>query len=283
MNKPYSIKIFLPGGDPDGLRTIEKSGWSGAGIVIPRALMKEAKLRPELARTGVYVLLGPAEESDLPRIYIGEGDPVWPRLAQHSVKKDFWTSCISFSSKDGNLNKAHVQHLESCLVSLAARAKRCVLENGNSPALPSLSEADAADAEGFLAEMLLCFPVLGLNVFNAAAAPPKGALRFHIAAKGVTAEGIETPEGFLVYKGSRAVKDTAPSCLNHLIKLRAALVSNGVLMPSGDGHIFTQDYSFSAPSTASGVVLGRSSNGRVDWKTKGGQTLKEVQKADAGK
>jgi hypothetical protein len=28
MNKPYSIKIFLPGGDPDGLRTIEKSNWS---------------------------------------------------------------------------------------------------------------------------------------------------------------------------------------------------------------------------------------------------------------
>jgi hypothetical protein len=36
MTKPYSIKIFLPGGDPDGLRTIEKSNWSGAGIVLGR-------------------------------------------------------------------------------------------------------------------------------------------------------------------------------------------------------------------------------------------------------
>ena len=43
MTKPYSIRIFLPGGDPDGLRTIEKSNWSGAGIVIPRALMGEAR------------------------------------------------------------------------------------------------------------------------------------------------------------------------------------------------------------------------------------------------
>jgi hypothetical protein len=43
MNKPYSIKIFLPGGDPDGLRTIEKSNWSGVGIVFPRALMGEVK------------------------------------------------------------------------------------------------------------------------------------------------------------------------------------------------------------------------------------------------
>jgi len=25
MNKPYSIKVFLPDGDPDGVRIIEKS------------------------------------------------------------------------------------------------------------------------------------------------------------------------------------------------------------------------------------------------------------------
>jgi hypothetical protein len=43
MHKPYSIKIFLPGGDPDGIRTIEKSNWSGAGLVVPRAMMAEAK------------------------------------------------------------------------------------------------------------------------------------------------------------------------------------------------------------------------------------------------
>jgi hypothetical protein len=73
MNKPYSIKIFLSGGDPDGLRTIEKSNWSGAGIVIPRSLMSDRKIRRELARTGVYVLVGPREESGLPRMYVGEG------------------------------------------------------------------------------------------------------------------------------------------------------------------------------------------------------------------
>jgi hypothetical protein len=46
MHKPYSIKIFLPGGDPGGIRTIEKSNWSGAGLVVPRAMMAEAKARP---------------------------------------------------------------------------------------------------------------------------------------------------------------------------------------------------------------------------------------------
>ena len=160
-HRPYSIKIFLPNGDPDGLRTIEKSNWSGCGIVVPRSLFGEARQRKELARTGVYVLVGPPEGSGLPRIYVGEGDPIRPRLEKHASEKDFWTSCIAFTSKDENLNKAHVQQLEARLIALAAQAKRCTLDNGNVPQLPSLSESDAADAEGFRAEMLLCFPLLG--------------------------------------------------------------------------------------------------------------------------
>lgn len=283
MNRPYSIKIFLPGGDPDGMRTIEKSNWSGAGIVIPRALMAEMKGRRELSRTGVYILIGPPEESGLPRIYVGEGDPIRPRLEQHSAKKDFWTSCIAFTSKDENLNKAHVQFIESRLVALATQAKRCVLDNGNAPALPSLSESDAADAEGFLTEMLLCFPVLGLSVFSAATPMQKGAKRLFISSKGIKAEGVETPDGFIVRAGSGAVKNEVPSCHAYLKELRNALIANGVLKQAGDAYEFTQDYIFPSPSTASGVVQGRASNGRQDWKSKDGTTLKDMQEAEANK
>src|SRR5690606_8002102 len=195
INRPYTLKIFLPGGDPDGLRTIEKSNWNGSGIVIPRALMPEAKNRREIGRTGVYVLLGPPEESGLPRVYVGEGDPIKPRLEQHASKKDFWTKCIAFTSKDENLNKAHVQQLEARLIDLARTAKRCVLDNGNVPQLPSLSEADAADADGFLAEMLLCLPVLGVDVFSppAAVAAEGSSLPLVVRAKGIEARGFETP------------------------------------------------------------------------------------------
>ncbi len=281
MSKPYSIRIFLPGGDPDGLRTIEKSNWSGAGIVFPRALLAEAKARKELNRTGVYVLQGPPEESGLSRVYIGEGDPIRPRLEQHAGKKDFWTVCFAFTSKDENLNKAHVQYIESRLVKLAADAKRCVLDNGNVPALPSLSEADAADAEGFLSEMLLCFPVLGVSVFTAAApVNPSGQILF-IEAKGIKAQGVETRDGFVVRSGSGVVRDEVPSCHSYIRELRAALMANGVLTPDGGVFRFAQDYVFASPSTAAGVVQGRSANGRVDWKTKDGTKLKDLQEADA--
>lgn len=279
MTKPYSIRIFLPGGDPDGLRLIEKSNWSGVGLVIPRALFTEGRQRREVTRTGVYVLVGPAEQTGLPRVYVGEGDPIRPRLESHASKKDFWTTCFTFTSKDENLNKAHVQYLEARLVELARQSKRSILDNGNVPVLPSMSEADAADAEGFLAEMLLCFPVLGLPVFSKVAPAALGAAPLFLSAKGVKAEGRETPEGLVVLSGSTAVPSTVPSCHEYLRELRDALIANGVLQAHDNAFVFTQDYVFASPSTAAGVILGRSSNGRVEWKTRAGKTLREVQEA----
>lgn len=281
MSKPYSIKIFLPGGDPDGLRIIEKTNWSGVGLMAPRSLFGEVRQRRELARTGVYVLVGPPEESGLPRVYVGEGDPIRPRLEQHAGKKDFWTSLVAFTSKDENLNKAHAQFLEARLIELATRSKRSVLENGNAPALPSMSEADAAEAEGFLEEMLLCFPVLGLGLFSAAGGARAAGRTLFLSGKGVKAQGMETAEGFVVRAGSTAVKVEVPSCHAYLKELRSALVENGVMKTVGDGFKFEQDYVFASPSTAAGVIVGRSSNGRVEWKTKDGKTLKEIQEAEA--
>ena len=76
----FSVRLFLPGGDPDGVKTVEKSNWTGKGLVIPRSLFAETRLRPELGCTGVYILVGPDEKSQLYRVYVGEGDPIGPRL-----------------------------------------------------------------------------------------------------------------------------------------------------------------------------------------------------------
>jgi hypothetical protein len=280
MSHPYSIRIFLPGGDPAGLRTIEKSNWTGAGLVIPRTTYADARSRRELKRAGIYILIGSPEESGLPRIYIGEGDPVGPRLDQHASKKDFWITAITFTSKDENLNKAHVQYLESRLVELATKAKRCVLDNGNVPTLPSLAEAEAADAEGFLAEIRLCLPLLGLSVFTpAAVSSTKKPMQ--INAKGVAAKGLPTSEGFVVTAGSNAVIEEVPSCPEAVRSMREALCKNGVLKLSGNSYVFTQDYVFSSPSIAAAVVQGRSANGRRDWKDHKGLNLNDLQEAEA--
>jgi hypothetical protein len=114
--RPFSIRIFLPDGNADGVKVLEKSNWSGCALVVPRALFPEAKKRKEFDAPGVYILVGPSDDGDLPTVYIGEADPIGRRLDRHYSQKDFWTCAVFFTSKDGTINKAHIQHLESRLV-----------------------------------------------------------------------------------------------------------------------------------------------------------------------
>lgn len=273
-----SIRIFLADGVAEGLWVVEKSNWTGVALMWPRSEHGQARHRPELDRPGVYTLVGPAEEAlDRPRIYVGEADILRKRLDQHQAGKDFWTRAIVFASKDGSLNKAHVKYLEGRLLSLAQEARRAEIDNGNVPQLPTLSEAETADVEAFLDEMLLIYPVLDLRVFEPAQAVPTTTERLHLEGPEAKAEGTESAEGFLVFEGALARPSTTPSLHGFMAQLRERLLAEGVLVAAPDGLRFTRDYLFSSPSTAAAVVLGRNANGRTEWKDATGRTLKEIQ------
>jgi hypothetical protein len=278
--QPFSLRIFVADGDPDGLRLVERSNWIGKALVFPRKLYPEVRNRSEFQQTGVYLLLDGEGET----IYIGEGDPVRPRLEDHFAKKDFWARVVFFVAGMGQLNKAHVQFLEARLVALAKAAKQVTLENGNSPAEPSLSEADRADMEVFLQNMLGILPVLGVHAFEqeTGAQARTGGPTLTCQGKGITATGEETSRGFKVFADSFASKTEVASLKDHFPRVcehRVELQKNGVLVPDGDRLRFTQDFTFTSPSLAAAVVLGRTANGRIEWKTPSGQTLKQLQEA----
>ena len=287
---PFSLRIFVADGDPDGLRIAERSNWIGKAVVFPRALLPKVKNREEFNHTGVYLLLGPRENGEGELLYIGEGDPIRPRLDSHYANKDFWTKAVFFVAGAGHLNKAHVQFLESRLVRLASSAKRVPLENNNTPTEPSLSEADRADMEVFLGNMLSMLPVLGIHAFELPDSQPKGGKKdpaqtlLSCKGKGITATGYDTTQGFVVKSGSQAVGlDDEPASLAihvpSVLKMRRDLLSRGVFKKSGEYLITTQDYTFSSPSLAAAVMLGRSANGRTEWFDSQGKTLKQLQES----
>ena len=211
---PFSIRMFLPSGTPDGVKVVEKSNWVGRAIAGPRSRFGELRKRSEFAKTGVYVLTGQPDPDGLPTVYIGEGDPVSERLINHYKAKDFWTTAVFFinNGKDDHLNKAHVQYLEARLVSLAKDVKRCVLDNANAPQRPALSEMDTADMEVFLEQMLQIFGVLGINVFQKAASAAQSTSLLHIqAGDGLTdATGYEVDGGFVVRAGPTSRIEPGP-------------------------------------------------------------------------
>src|SRR4051794_13965164 len=131
-NDPFTIRIFVPDGDPEGVRLIDRMNWTGLGIVFPRDKWPTTKQRPEFSRAGVYILVGYKEGTDdLPTIYVGEGDITRNRIDSHFQNKDFWDQAIVFTAPNNSLNKAHVKWLEYALVNRARQANRCRLENGN--------------------------------------------------------------------------------------------------------------------------------------------------------
>jgi len=280
-SRPFSIRMFLPDGDPDGLRVVEKSNWTGVGLVFGRAIFKDASRREEMGNPGVYVLAGFDEARALPTIYVGEADVLRNRMANHHQNKDFWTWAACFTAKDAGLNKAHVRYLEHRLIERARAAKQANVENAVDSAAPALSEADRADMDSYLEDMLSIFPVLGLTMFDKREGGARRRTRLSLSAKGVTAEGFEDTKGFVVARGSQAVAEAVPSAHEYMVRLRRDLIDQGVLRPDGDALVFTEDYTFGSPSTAGGVVLGRATNGRLDWRDAQGRTLKELQAASA--
>ena len=284
---PFALTIFVADGDPDGLRLVSRTNWIGQAVIFPRALYTLVRERSEFQQTGVYLLLGPGPDGDGEMLYIGEGDPIRPRLDSHYAKKDFWTRSVFFFGLGNYLNKAHVQYLEARLVSLASLAKRISLENGNKPTEPTLSEADRANIDVFLQNILGMLPVLGIHAFEQSPSMTKRDETNILTCKGggITATGFETPQGFVVREGSCASKTEVPSIKQerfaYIGNLRAELLKKGVLHDEEKMLRFTQDYTFNSPSLASSLLLGRSSNGRTEWKDRTGKTLKQLQEAQA--
>jgi hypothetical protein len=165
----FTIRIFVPDGDPEGVRIIDRMASTGLAKTFPRVQWSNIRTRPEFERAGIYVLSGYAtEDADLPTLYIGQGDGVLDRIDNYYASKDFWDRGFAFITKSSNsgFNRAHITWLEHMLIARARRAGRSHLNNGNIPAEPTLSEADKADTHLFLREILQVLPIVGLRAFE---------------------------------------------------------------------------------------------------------------------
>jgi Domain of unknown function (DUF4357) len=285
-----SIRLYLADGTPGGLLTAEIMNWTGHVVAAPRSDLAALLKRQETSRTGIYILLGDDPESLGGSLaYIGEGDDVSKRLYQHARAenqggKDFWERAIVLTSKDANLTKAHARYLESRFITLALEASRSRLTNGTAPIPLPLPEADVSDMEYFITQVRIILPVLGVNILrstatstgsaaHAGSAPSPASspvFELHLKKEGIVATAKEIDGEFTVLKGSGA--RVSWTGVEHVyMVLHEKLVQEGVIVPDhdGEGMRFARDQVFASPSAAAAVVVGRTANGRNDWKIRG--------------
>lgn len=299
--RPFSIKIFVPSGDPEGVRVVSRDDWPGKAVVFPRELLGEVKGRREYQQPGVYLLSGGK------RLYIGEGDPLGERLGDHARRKAFWKKAVFFTAEGGRLNKAHVQFLESKLVSLAKSAGLAELDNENQPAPPALSEEEYASAENFLREILLMLPLLGFWQFDddreeeteaemqeeaqqqvasqrtgkragLYASLPRG-MRFQFRGTSNIKAVVELGDGGVVVQtGSAAVLEPKQHFEIHgasYAAKRRELIESGVLQKLNNQYQFTQEQFFSSASAAASVIAGENQNAD-HWVSEDGSNLGDL-------
>lgn len=277
MASGKAISLFLIDGVPDGRIACELFNWTGKGYKIPRRLLKESSERADLRKAGVYFLFGRDEgRNEVSSVYIGEAEEVFKRIMQHQ-DKEFWSEVLLFVSKDDNLNKAHIKYLEFSIHSAAEAVGRLQMVNGNTPNCPVISESEQAVMKEFFENLKLLTSSLGYRLFEPLASPAASFedQYFIKAARGANASAVLTNEGIVVRKASAAAGSSVPSTPEPVIKLRERLIQEGVLVASEDCLTFAKDHLFASPSTAAAVVLGRSANGRIEWKDANGTCLKD--------
>jgi hypothetical protein len=300
VNPGQSLQLYFVDGKPDGMVTADVFNWSGQVLVTPRTRLKEALERPTSSFTGVYILVG--EKDGKPLAYIGEGESIADRIRSHEAKKDWWTSAVLVTSTGNSLHKAHVKYLEARLVEEAKKVGDTLLENGNIPPKPGLSEADSANMEAFLGFLFLVLPAVRLDMFvqNTRPSSPNGPDKtvpasLHPAGSGVKfvidtqkhglkAEALVLDGEFVVLAGSQARLDWEgqEKATSGYATLHEKLRQSGVLQPSGNHCVFQENYAFSSSSAAAAVVYGRQTQGPTAWRTPSGQTYKEWEAAQLG-
>jgi len=282
MPRPQTIQIFLPSGDPRGMRVAEITTRIVRVIEVPRSQLAEFIKMPEAEQVGVYFLVGELSEAGLPRIYIGQSGSVGTRLVQHNQGKDFWNRALVVISLTNSMTQTHALFLEWFAIAEATKAGRYSLENGNTgsqPYTPAPLQADCHEIHETAATLLA---TLGQPIFEPLAnAPTATGVRELFYCKGSGADGVGeyTNEGFVVLKGSRGRLENVPSIQGTSNeRLRNQLVTEGILAAQNGSLVFTRDHLFSSPSMAAMAVMGRSANGWVEWKATNGQTLDELKR-----
>jgi predicted GIY-YIG superfamily endonuclease len=288
LTQAKTIQIFLPSGEPRGIRIAEITTRIVQVFEVPRPILQEFLSMPEGEQVAVYFLVGLDEQGEGGSVYIGQTSDLRTRLPKHDSDKDkdFWQRAFVLVSRTNSLTQTHALFLEWFSLQEAGKAGRFTIENGNGGSKPHTPPPLQADCLEIFATGRVLLSTLGVPLFDPVAEVGRrvGHDEFVCTASGADARGVYTTEGFVVLKGSIGRLGNVASIQGtNYERMRDDLLAKKVMVAVGDKVEFQQDHLFGSPSMAAIAVLGRSSNGWVEWKTEDGKTLDAVKrrKADA--
>lgn len=281
MSIPKTIQIFLPSGDPTGVRIAEITTSIVKAIEFPRHEVDAVLKMPETKQVGLYFLFGEDDESGEKLLYIGQSGDLSKRIAQHHQNKDFWNKAVMFVSLTNNWTQTHVTLLEWLAIKQAKEAERYSLQNGNEGSKPFTPLPLEADCHEIFAVAQTLIGTLGHPVFKSLTTKKevKAEKLFYLKINGHDGKGLMTDEGFVVLAGSKGAAGVSDKYMDKFSHVREKLIKNGVVKKENNAMVFVKNHLFKTPSGAAVALLAMPTNGWTAWKNTKGQTLDEVYRA----
>ncbi len=291
MNSSKNLNIFLMDGDVTGRIKCTMPGWGGLAYKIPRIYLDKCKDREQLKQSGVYFLFG-KNNFDEDAVYIGQagirknGEGVLFRVAEH-LKDDFYfNEAVMFTTSGNSWGPTEISYLENKFTNLAIDTNRYKVQNGNDPNPGNVTEEKEAELEIYVEQFKIMLGVLGYRIFVPLVKTPESVVEEHDdelilglsrkikrSQRNIEAYCKRTNEGFVVLAGSQIEETDSGSIPDVIKELRERCKQNNEIK---DG-VLTRNYLFKSPSYAASFVLGMTTNGKVDWKTEDGTSLKMIE------
>lgn len=288
QKKPKTIQIFLPTGDPVGVRIAEITTSIVKAIEFPRSEFAAFYQMPESSQVGIYFLFGVDDTTGDDVLYIGQSGELKKRITNHNREKEFWTRAVVGISITHSLTQTHALYLEWLAIQQAKEAGRYRIlnENGGSkPYTPLPLEAECNEIFSVLSTLLgtLGHPIFRkVTVYNSTE-PEKTTedQLFFISRSDSSGKGMLTNEGFVVLAGSKA-----PYVNSHKhktkIKQRDEMLENGTAKIEDKYFVLLKDQLFKTPSGAAETLINTPTNGWVSWVNAKSETLDQVYRQNIG-
>ena len=295
MSRGKNINMFLMEGDVTSSIKCTLSNWTGVIYKIPRTKLNSEliKQRQHLKYSGIYFLIGKSDKEDKNLVYVGQagnrknGEALLLRLLEHTKdgKMDFFNEVIVLTTDTNIFGPTELNYLENKFAEKIKFSKRYILKNQNEPNIGNVTEEKESELIEILSnsEMIigtlghkLFIPTLEKDIDDVVIADEELLFLSRKIRKSnlqIEAKCKRTNEGFVVLKGSMISLEDLKTMPKLIKELRVQLINSGIIK---DG-ILKENQLFTSASYAAAFVLGTNANGLTHWKTKDGQTLKELE------
>ena len=287
-----TIQIYLPKGNPRGLRLAEMTTRTVRLIEIPRIHIDDFFAMPEANQVGLYFLVGDTDSIDKPLLYIGQTGDLKRRLNQHH-EKEFWTRAFVMLSTNNSMTQTHALYMEHKAIATAIEVGRYKIKNGNTGNRPHTPDPLKADCEELFYTLDVLLSTLGQPIFETLSISENKTYRtelasivnndnqvtkkleiptieltppiFYYKVKDGDDQGYYDDDGFVILAGSLIRKAQTPSAPPFVTTLKENLLDSGKLIAVNDkSYKLTENQLFKTPSGASALVSGRSTNGWIE-------------------